>query len=166
MTAIATPSLEPNPRGPASRVPATRSLSSAKPRITFFMNAEGGFLGRFRHQHFLLFLVAHFQKAALHMFSDRLVAAVSRLDIADAEANRIFGHDIRHTLENFLRFEHRYWFQEISNQAQARELFLMTRQHLALDSLYRDIRQELQDKGNYLDVHAMRSQNENEVQLH
>jgi hypothetical protein len=109
----------------------------------FFMDADGGFLGRFRHQHFLLFLVAHFQKAALHMFSDRLVAAVSRLDITDAETNRIFRRDIRHTLENFLRFEHRYWFQEISNQAQARELFLMTRQHLTLDLLYRDIRQEL-----------------------
>ena len=50
----------------------------------FFMDADGGFLGRFRHQHFLLFLVAHFQRAALHMFSDRLVAAVSRLDIGDA----------------------------------------------------------------------------------
>ena len=103
-------------------------IGEAKDR--FFMNADGGFLGRFRHQHFLLFLVAHFQKAALHMFSDRLVAAVSRLDITDAEANRIFRRDIRHALENFLRFEHRYWFQEISNQAQARELYLMTRQHL------------------------------------
>src|SRR5262249_41059448 len=63
-------------------------IGEAKDR--FFMNADGGFLGRFRHQHFLLFLVAHFQRAALHMFSDRLVAAVSRLDIADAEANRVF----------------------------------------------------------------------------
>jgi hypothetical protein len=138
-------------------------IGEAKDR--FFMNAEGGFLGRFRHQHFLLFLVAHFQRAALHMFSDRLVAAVSRLEIAEAEANRIFRHDIRHTLENFLRFEHRYWFQEISNQAQARELFLMTRQHLALDLLYRGIREELQDMGNFLDVDAMRRQNETVVRL-
>ena len=123
------------------------------------------FLGRFRHQHFLLFLVAHFQKAALHMFSDRLVAAVSRLDITDAETNRIFRHDIRRALENFLRFEHRYWFQEISNQAQARELYLMTRQHLDLDLLYRGIREELQDMGNFLDVEAMRRQNETVVRL-
>jgi hypothetical protein len=131
----------------------------------FFMNADGGFLGRFRHQHFLLFLVAHFQKAALHMFSDRLVAAVSRLDIADVEANRIFRREIRLALENFLRFAHRYWFQEISNQAQARELYLMTRQHLDLDLLYRGIREELQDMGNFLDVEAMRRQNETVVRL-
>jgi hypothetical protein len=116
----------------------------------FFMNADGGFLGRFRHQHFLLFLVAHFQRAALHMFSDRLVAAVSRLDIGDADATRVFRRDIRHALENFLRFEHRYWFYEISNQAQARELYAMTRQHLGLDALYRDIREELQDMDNFL----------------
>ena len=131
----------------------------------FFMNADGGFLGRFRHQHFLLFLVAHFQKAALHMFSDRLVAAVSRLDIADAEANRVFRRNIRHALENFLRFEHRYWFHEISNQAQARELYHMTREHLGLDVLYREIREELQDMDNFLDVDAMRRQNETVVRL-
>jgi hypothetical protein len=131
----------------------------------FFMNADGGFLGRFRHQHFLLFLVAHFQKAALHMFSDRLVAAVSRLDVTDVEANRAFRRDIRQVLENFLRFAHRYWFQEISNQAQARELYLMTRRHLDLDLLYRGIREELQDMGSFLDVEAMRRQNETVVRL-
>ena len=131
----------------------------------FFMNADGGFLGRFRHQHFLIFLVAHFQKATLHMFSDRLVAAVSRLDIADVEANRVFRRDIRLALENFLRFAHRYWFQEISNQAQARELYLMTRQHLDLDLLYRGIREELQDMGNFLEVEALRRQNETVVRL-
>jgi hypothetical protein len=139
------------------------TIGEAKDR--FFMNADGGFLGRFRHQHFLLFLVAHFQRAALHMFSDRLVAAVSRLDIADAEANRVFRRNIRHGLENFLRFEHRYWFHEISNQAQARELYHMTRQHLGLDVLYREIREELQDMGNFLDVEAMRRQNETVVRL-
>jgi hypothetical protein len=138
-------------------------VGQAKDR--FFMNSDGGFLGRFRHQHFLLFLVAHFHKAALHMFSDRLVGAVSRLDISDPEANRVFRRSIRETLENFLRFEHRYWFHEISNQAQARELFGLARQHLDLDVLYREIREELQDMGNFLEVEAMRRQNETVVRL-
>ena len=80
-------------------------------------------------------------------------------------ANRIFRRDIRQALENFLRFEHRYWFYEISNQAQARELYAMTRQHLGLDALYRDIREELHDMGNFLDVEAMRRQNETVVRL-
>jgi hypothetical protein len=131
----------------------------------FFMNSDGGFLGRFRHQHFLLFLVAHFHKASLHMFSDRLVAAVSRLDVDDAETSRAFRRNIRDAVENFLRFEHRYWFHEISNQAQARELFGLARQHLGLDALYREIREELQDMGNFLEVEAMRRQNETVVRL-
>src|SRR3990170_1775923 len=122
-------------------------------------------LGRFRHQHFLMFLIAHFQKAALRMFSDRLVAAVSRLDITNARANRIFRRDIRHALENFLRFAHRYWFHEISNQAQTRELFDQTREHLGLDGLYSEVREELQDMGGFLDVEAMRRQNETVVRL-
>jgi Mg2+ and Co2+ transporter CorA len=99
------------------------------------------------------------------MFSDRLVAAVSRLDIASAKANRIFRRDIRHALENFLRFAHRYWFHEISNQAQTRELFEKTRAHLQLDGLYSEVREELQDMGSFLDVEAMRRQNETVVRL-
>ena len=50
----------------------------------FFGCRERGVLAQFRHQHFLLFLIAHFQKAALLMFSDRLVEALKRLDISDA----------------------------------------------------------------------------------
>lgn len=131
----------------------------------FFNGAEGGVLSRFRHQHFLLFLIAHFQKASLRMFSDRLVGIVSRLDITDAAANRTFRRAIRNTLENFLRFEHRYWFHEISNHAQARELFSLTRGQLELDALYDEVREELQDMGNFLEVEAMRRQNETVVRL-
>jgi hypothetical protein len=131
----------------------------------FFTSEHGGILARFRHQHFLMFLIAHFQNAALRMFSDRLVGAVSRLDITNAKANRIFRRDIRSAHENFLRFAHRYWFHSISHQAQVRELFHMTRTHLDLDDLYAEVREELQDMGSFLDVEAMRKQNETVVRL-
>jgi hypothetical protein len=131
----------------------------------FFVSCDSGLLSRFRHQHFLMFLIAHFQKAALHMFSDRLVGVVSRLDITNAKANRIFRRDIRNAHENFLRFAHRYWFHNISNHAQVRELFDMTRRHLHLDALYDEVREELQDMGNFLEVEAMRKQNETVVRL-
>ena len=125
-----------------------------------FMDSNGGNLARFRHQNFLLYLVAHFQKAALSMFSDRLIAAVSRLDLADARTSREFRSTIRDALENFLRFEHRYWFHEISDQTQVRDLFQLTRRHLGLDALYDEVREELQDMGNYLEMDATRRQNE------
>lgn len=131
----------------------------------FFMNANGGIVGRFRHQHFLMFMIAHFQKAALRMFSDRLVAAVSRLDIRSPKANRIFRMETRSAHENFLRFAHRYWFHEISNQGQTRELFELTRKHLQLDSLYSEVREELHDMSGFLEVEATRKQNETVVRL-
>ena len=100
------------------------------------------------------------------MFSDRSVAAVSRLDIGDAEATGSSGATSAHALENFLRFEHRYWFHEISNQAAGARALFQTRQNNSdLDALYREIREELQDMGNFLDVEAMRRQNETVVRL-
>lgn len=131
----------------------------------FFCDSDGGFLGRFRHQHFMLFMIAHFQKAALHLFSDRLVAAVSKLDISDADANRTFRREIRAALENFLRFAHRYWFLEIANQAETRALYDMTRKHLNLDAIYRETREELHDMGNFLEVEAFRRQSDTVVRL-
>jgi len=130
----------------------------------FFMD-ENGFLGRFRHQHFLLFMVAHFQKAAIRMFSDRLVAIVNKLDIKNQEANRTFRREIREVLENFLRFEHRYWFHDLSNQAQCKELFQLTQSHLKLDHLFSEVREELQDMSSFLEVEAARRQNETVVRL-
>ena len=136
--------------------------SSAEP---FFVDIENGLLARFRHQHFLLFLIAHFQKAALRMFSDRLVWAVTRLDVRDAKANRIFRRDIRFAHQNFLRFSHRYWLHEISNQAQTRELFEMTRSKLNVDALYNEVRNELRDMDDFLDEEAARKQNEIIIRL-
>lgn len=131
----------------------------------FFTSLDSGILSRFRHQHFLMFMIAHFQRAGLLMFSDRLVAAVSRLEIANPKAHRIFRNDIRAAHENFLRFTHRYWFENISHQAQVRELFAMTRNHLQLDNLFREVREELQDMGNLLEGEAMRKQNDTVVRL-
>ena len=94
-------------------------------RSTFFTDPERGLLGQFRHQYFVLGLLAHFHKAALLMMSDRLVSAVKQLDITEAASIRRFRRDIRQTLEIFLRFTHRYWYHEISDQAQFRDVFHM-----------------------------------------
>ncbi|MDX2287866.1 MAG: hypothetical protein NW217_03475 [Hyphomicrobiaceae bacterium] len=131
----------------------------------FFMGERSGYLSRFRHQHFLMFLIAHIQKAGLRLFSDRLIATASKLDAREEESAQSFQKTMRMTHEHFLRFAQRAWFHEISNQAQMRELFTMTRKHLELEPLYREIREELQDMGNFLDMDAMRRQNETVVRL-
>ena len=63
-----------------------RVLSSARDR---------GVLAQFRHQYFLLFLIAHFQKATLLMVSDELAEALMGLDISDADSVKRFKRGIR-----------------------------------------------------------------------
>ncbi|MDX2258819.1 MAG: hypothetical protein NW205_07875 [Hyphomicrobiaceae bacterium] len=139
------------------------ALGSDKDR--FFTSNTSGFLSRFRHQHFLLFLIAHLQKAGLRLFSDRLIATASKLEAGNEESAATFRRTMRLTHEHFLRFAQRAWFHEITNQAQMRELFAMTRRHLELEPLFREIREELQDMVYFLDMDAMRRQNETVMRL-
>jgi hypothetical protein len=130
-----------------------------------FACPERGYLGQFRHQQFLLFMIAHFQKAALLMFSDRLAGAVNRLDITEPKAVLDFRGAIRLELERFLRFTHRYWFHAVSNNELDKELFTLSRRHLELDRLYEDVRVEIEEMAQFLETEAMRRQNESMMRL-
>jgi hypothetical protein len=152
--------------------PATRYLCCGHGLVVvgrhgdaFFTDAETGVLGQFRHQHFLLFLVAHFHKAALLLFSDRLVVALNKLDISDAESVKHFKRAIRQVFEIFLRFTHRYWFHDIADQALARDLFRLTTGHLETDRLYTEVRDEIRDMSDYLDSDSQRRQANTVVRL-
>jgi hypothetical protein len=136
--------------------------STAQPR---FVDAETGTLGQIRHQYFLLFLVAHFHRAALLMFSDRLVNALNRLDIQNTDAIRYFKRTIRQILEVFLRFTHRYWFHEISDQVPAKEIFRMCADNLGTEELFNEVREEVQDMSHYLDSDSLRRQSNTMLRL-
>lgn len=136
--------------------------SARQPR---FVDVESGILAQFRHQYFLLFVIAHFHRAALLMFSERLVNALNRLDIRNTDSVRQFKRSIRQVLEVFLRFTHRYWFHEISDQAQAKELFQMCARHLDTEELFNDVREEVQDMGSYLDSDTLRRQSNSMLRL-
>lgn len=130
-----------------------------------FTNLETGLQGQFRHQYFLVFLIAHFQKAGLLMLSDRLIVALSRLDIQQVQTIKEFKRDIRQTLEIFLRFNHRYWFHEISNQVQLRDLYKMLSGHLGSDALFNEVRDEVKDMSAYLESDTLRRQANTVVRL-
>lgn len=123
-----------------------------------FTDAERGVLGQFRHQFFLLALIAHMHKAALLMMSDRLVQAVTRLNIEQQDTIRRFRAETRGLLEIFLRFTHRYWFHDVSDHVQTRDVFHVLVKHLGTDRLYAEIREELKDMGSYLDSDLLRRQ--------
>jgi hypothetical protein len=154
------------------RAPMTRYLSCGHALIVvgnaqspFFLDKDTGVLGQFRHQHFLLFLIAHFQKAALLMFSDRLAEELRRLDIHDPQSVRRFKRAIRQNFEIFLRFTHRYWFHEVSEQAQAKALFDLCASHLKLDALYGEVKERISDMNAYLDTDSLRRQANTVVKL-
>lgn len=123
-----------------------------------FTDKERGFLAQFRHQIFNLGLIAHFHRAALLMLSDRIVTTVSRLDINNQAAVSRFRKDIRNTLEVFLRFTHRYYFSDVSDQAMLRDLFRMWTGHLGTAGLYSELREEIQDMSAYLETDMLRRQ--------
>ena len=133
--------------------------------VPFYSDSETGLLGQFRHQYFLLGLVAHFHRAALLMLSDRLVVAVSRLDIGTQESVRYFKRSIRQSMEIFLRFNHRYWFHEVSKQSVAKDLFRLWSHHLGNDDLFCELREEMQDMSHYLDSDDARRQSDTVLRL-
>lgn len=124
----------------------------------FFAGAQTGLLGQFRHQYFLLFLIAHFHKAALLSMSDELAVAMNRLAVGDTESVRDFKRTIRQMMEVFLRFTHRYWFHEVSSQNLARSVFGRLSRHLGNEELYQEVRHEVVDMNNYLDSDSARRQ--------
>ena len=125
---------------------------------TFFSGRETGALGQFRHQYFLLFLIAHFNKATLLSLSDELAVALNHLRVGHTESVKEFKRTIRQSMEVFLRFTHRYWFHSVSSQDQARFLFRRLREHLHTDELYEEVRTEVMDMSNYLDTDSVRRQ--------
>ncbi len=79
-----------------------------------------GILAQFRHQYVLLFMIAHFHRASLLVFSDRMVDAVHDLDIRLPQSISRFRRRVYAGFEAFLRFTHRYWFHELSERPMCR----------------------------------------------
>lgn len=130
-----------------------------------FNNSSDGILAQFRHQYFLLGLIAHFHRATLVVFRDRLVTAMSHLDVAAVESVKAFKRDIRRIHENFLRFTHRYWFEEVSNQAPARDLFRLWVGHLGTTALFNEVHADVRGMNEYLDSDGLRRQANSVVRL-
>ena len=124
----------------------------------FFVDSETGLLGQFRHQYFIVNLIAHFQKAALMLFSEWLVVAISQLDIRDLDSVRDFKREIRRIMATFLRFTERYWFHEVSDQAQIRDLFRLLTGHLNTDRIYQDVSTSVKEMNHFLDSDSQRRQ--------
>jgi hypothetical protein len=156
----------------AGAAPRTRYLCSGlslvvvgDARNAFYRCRDRGVLAQFRHQHYLLFLIAHFQKATLLMVSDQLAEALMGMDLGSPESIRRFKRRIRISFVAFLSFTHRYWFHEVSEQAHVKALWRMCREHLQTDPLYAEVKERIDDMNGYLDADALRRQANTVVRL-
>ena len=104
----------------------------------FFANSRTGLLAHFRHHYFQMGLAAHMHRASLLVFLERLSDVVHE---ERTEARRDRARDA--IQEDFLHFLDLYWFPEISNQLQGRELFEMWKEHLGTQSLFEQVTQEI-----------------------
>lgn len=132
---------------------------------SFFIDAERGVLAQFRHQYFIVFLIAHLHRASLLIFSEVLVDSVNDLDIRNDSSVRRFKRRIRANFETFLRFTHRYWFHELSERPHLQGLFRLCSNHLHNDALYEDVRSEIREMSQYLDSDSQRRQSNTVVRL-
>jgi hypothetical protein len=119
----------------------------------------------FRQQFFQIGLIANFHKAALLNLSNRFSIAVERLRVGDYASVRVFKDGVREALELFLRFNHRYWFHEISNQVLAADIFARWSQQLGSDALFAEVREEGHDINRYLDADRTRKAGDNAMRL-
>ncbi len=156
----------------AGAAPRTRYLCSGLSLVVvgnahneFYRCHTRGVLAQFRHQHYLLFLVAHFQKATLLMVSDQLAEALMAMDLQQPESIRRFKRRIRIAFVAFLSFTHRYWFHEVSEQAHVKALWKMCREHLEIEPLYAEVKERIGDMNGYLDADALRRQANTVVRL-
>ncbi len=155
------------PSGPRTRFICTGNALTVVGDVNqpFFMDAERGVLAQFRHQYFLIFLIAHLHRAALLIFSDVLVGAVNALNIRNDLSVRQFKRIIRANFETFLRFTHRYWFHELSERAHIQDTFRLCSNHLRNDALYEEVRDEIREMSQYLDSDSQRRQSNTVVRL-
>jgi hypothetical protein len=131
----------------------------------YFHDESRGILAQFRHQYLLLFLIVHFHRATLLVFSDRMVDAVHDLDIRLPQSIYHFRRRIYAGFEAFLRFTHRYWFHELSERPHIQALYRLSSKNLGNDPLYHEVKEELRDMSQYLDSNSQRQQSTTVVRL-
>lgn len=129
-----------------------------------FTDGQNGILAHFRRHYFQMGLIAHYHRAALLAFSDALSQAVAERD-AKRQTPEQFHEAINKVLDGLLSFTHRYWFREVSNQLQARELFTLWTRNLETAALFEQVRQEAQDAKNFLDMNEQKRQAESTTRL-
>jgi len=126
---------------------------------SFFSNDKAGLLAHFRHHYFQIGLIANLNKATLLVQWEDLTKAVADFT-GGSQPRQVSQEKISEVLKNLLRLTHRYWFTELSNQMQAKQLFDWWSEHLGNRKLFDQVMKEAQDAYQYLEMAEQRRQTE------
>lgn len=96
----------------------------------------------FRRHYFQMALLAQFEHAALLTESKLMADAV--------------GGNVEKALKRVLDFTQKYWFVDVSNQIQAREMFALWRKHLNTKTLYKQVLEEARAVADYQEAREAR----------
>ena len=90
---------------------------------------------------------ALFYQASLRHYDDAITRSTSGL-LGSSQKNAIGM--IRQQRTEFMRFTNQYWFREVTNQMQGKEIFRLQQRGLGLDEYYRQIQDEITHTNEYL----------------
>lgn len=117
----------------------------------------------FRRMYADMMLLNHFQFAALLALSSWISNAVEEHGGADERQN--LRVEMRTMRGLFLEFMERFWFTNVSNQIQARELYDRIRERIGTERIYEEVSKQLADANEYLEAEEQGEQTEAGMRL-
>jgi len=119
-----------------------------------------------RRHYFQMMLIATFEQTALLSFSSRITRAVTYLQDGKREQKQEqFEETLIEIERDLLQFVHRFRFTGVSGQLQGMEMLAQLRARKGLDSLYADVKDELQTANSFLTTIAQKRQTEAATRL-
>lgn len=112
----------------------------------------------FRRHYFQMGLLIQFQYATLLAFSHRVSEATARKSARGAADDKAFRAEMLQIEDDFLTFEQRYWFTQISNQMQPREMYDLWLDRTGVRKIYEETRAQVRAANEFLDARAQQRQ--------
>lgn len=118
----------------------------------------------FRRMYADMMLLNQFQFAALLALSNWISDAVP--EPAQAERKRQhLRNEVKELRAIYVSFVQRFWFTNVSNQIQARELYAKIRDHIGTETLYEEVSRQLADVNEYLEAEEQADQSDAALKL-
>ncbi len=106
-----------------------------------------------------MMIQALFYQASLRYYDQEITRKTQTLIDEQADPRSVAA--IREQREEFIRFTNQYWFREITNQMQGKEIFRLQQQGLGVEEQYQQLQDEIERTNEYLQVlHEERLANE------